>query len=150
MILRQGNGQDSTLGIGNGRRQGKDRFPGLIAQARAGVNPPRGFILAVNREFHRTGHPLLAGFVIKDGFERHHRLFEIRGGFCELQLGDFRGSVGRSSLHFKLRQSGSAFERAAWAAQRESLVREQLQAKRRDVLQDPSSPIIFTRLLGGA
>ena len=80
MILRQGNGQDSALGKGNGRRQGENRFAGLIAQARAGVNPPGGFILAVNGEFRWAGHAVLAGLVIKDGFERHHRLIEIGGG----------------------------------------------------------------------
>ena len=64
MILRQVNGQDCALGKGNGRRQGENRFPGLIAQARTGVNPPRRFILAVNRKFRpdrllgacRSGH----------------------------------------------------------------------------------------------
>src|SRR5215468_1350277 len=87
----------------------KDGLARLVAKSGAGVNSPRGFVLAVNREFDGTSHAPALARVVVYRFELAFGLVVIGRGADDLDFRDLLRIAGRRGLNLKLGQSAPAF-----------------------------------------
>ena len=132
VILHEIEGQDGPLGIGDRRLGRKHGVARLVTQPGTGIDPPGGLGLAVDGVLDRARQPALPAPVVEDGLERFLRLREVRRGTAELDRRHLVRRVGRGGLHLELRQSAAPGHGAAWTAQREVWIGEELQSEGRN------------------
>ena len=102
----------------------------LVAQAGPGVDSPGRVIVAVNREFDRSGLLFLLRVVRKNCLRQP----EIRRGLDELDLLGLFGRACRRGLHFELGQRAGSCLRTARAADWKIRIGQQFETERGDVL----------------
>src|SRR5437016_14670804 len=103
MVLREPDHDDGTLGVGNRLFEREYRFARLIAEAGAGVDSPRSFILPINGVFNGANHAPISTLVIVDGLKRGLWWVDVRGSFGDLNFRYLVRCVIWSGFHFEFR-----------------------------------------------